>query len=330
MSSEPGVQGRMRAMVLTGKGRLELQDVEPPELHPEGVLARVEAAAICNATDLRVVEADDPESVWPNRPWPLILGHEVCGVVEQVGREVTGWRPGDRIAGWCPPFGGFAEVCQFYPSYMAAVRVPDGMAAEEAALLELCIGTARFLWADTVQALLENAGAALVLGLGPSGLLYVRECALLGIPVVYGSDRHQSRQRLAAEMAACEVFAGGNEPFRILKERGEQVDIVIDTTGRDLLEGILQVLRPGGALIPFGVGIDWEDRKALLSDRGISLVSAHLQEARRAAPVVVDWVSSGRLPAANLITGRGGLEDIPSALESLRERRDVKVVIYPV
>ncbi|MGQ9807255.1 MAG: zinc-dependent alcohol dehydrogenase [Armatimonadota bacterium] len=329
MNSDRAAGKEMRAMVLTGKGRLNLQEVERPEIHPEGVLARVEAVGICNATDLRVVEADDPTAVWPNRPWPVILGHEVCGVVEEVGAEVQGWQPGDRIAGWCPPCGGFAEFCQFYPNYMAAVRVPPDMPAEEAALLELSIGTTRYFMPEGVIGRIRSARSALVLGLGPSGQLYVRECGLLGIPQVLASDRHESRRRLAHEMGAAEVFEGGKEPFRILRDRGQTVDVVIDTTGRDLVDDILQVLAPGGVIIPFGVGVDWESKRSLLDERGITLANAHLEEARRAAPQVLEWVRTGKLPVFKLITRTGRLEDIPDALQSLRERRDIKVIIRP-
>lgn len=319
----------MRAMVLTGRGKLELQDIERPELHPEGVIARVEAVAICNATDLRVLDAEDPEKVWPNRPWPVVLGHEVCGVVEQVGPEVSGWQAGDRIAGWCPPCGGFAEFCQFYPGYMAAVHVPEDMPPEDAALLELSIGTTRYLFQDQVMPIVREARSALVLGLGPSGLLYVRECGLLGIPLVYASDRHETRRRLAEEMEAAEVFAGGDDPFRALSERGEQVDVVVDTTGKDLLQGVMRVIRAGGALIPFGVGVDWAARQGTLGEQNITVPAANIEEGRRAAPVVTDWVRSGQLPVSKLVTRTGRLEDIPDALASIRERRDIKVIIHP-
>ena len=329
MNSDRAAGKEMRAMVLTGKGRLNLQEVERPEIHAEGVLARVEAVGICNATDLRVVEADDPTAVWPNRPWPVILGHEVCGVVEEVGAEVQDWQPGDRIAGWCPPCGGFAEFCQFYPNYMAAVRVPPDMPAEEAALLELSIGTTRYFMPEGVIGRIRSARSALVLGLGPSGQLYVRECGLLGIPQVLASDRHEARRRLAHEMGAAEVFEGGKEPFRILRDRGQTVDVVIDTTGRDLVDDILQVLTPGGVIIPFGVGVDWESKRSLLDERGITLANAHLEEARRAAPQVLEWIRTGKLPVFKLITRTGRLEDIPDALQSLRERRDIKVIIRP-
>jgi threonine dehydrogenase-like Zn-dependent dehydrogenase len=130
-------------------------------------------------------------------------------------------------------------------------------------------------------------------------------------------------------MGAAEVFEGGKEPFRILRDRGQTVDVVIDTTGRDLVDDILQVLTPGGVIIPFGVGVDWESKRFLLDERGITLANAHLEEARRAAPQVLEWVRTGNLPVFKLITRTGRLEDIPDALQSLRERRDIKVIIRP-
>lgn len=317
----------MKAMVLVGRGRLDLQDIPIPELNPEGVIVRVEAVAICNSTDLRILDADDPTSVWPNQPWPFVMGHELCGRIVEVGSEVKGWQEGDRIAGWCPPYGGFAQFCQVYPNYMVAVRPPDDMPAEVAALLELSVGTTRYFMPEAVRNAVDGAEAVIVVGLGPSGLLYVRECALLGCKRIYATDTHENRRALAREFGACEVFAPCEEPLRLLGERGVQVDVAVDTTGRDILDDLLPLIRPGGALIPFGVGWDWAMGRDRLAAKGIVLSSASLDEGRLAAPMVMDWVSSGDLRVADIITRRIRLEELEMGFESLRKREDIKVVV---
>lgn len=317
----------MKAMVLTGRGVLELQDIPVPDLHREGVMVEVEAAAICNSTDLRILDAEDPTAVWPNQPWPFVMGHEVCGRIVDVGADVSGWSRGDRIAGWCPPFGGFAEYCQMYPGYMAAVNPPEDLPAEEAALLELCIGTARYFMPDSVRRVVETAKSAVVTGLGPSGLLYVRECVLLGIENVYASDRHRERRDLALKFGAREVFCPSDDPLKMLAERGLQADVGVDTTGADVAEDLLAVIRPGGALIPFGVGWDWSGCADKLAARNIALSSASLEEARLAVPMVMDWIASGKLALSDLITRSVRLEDLPEALERIRRREDIKVVV---
>lgn len=298
-----------------------------PELHSEGVLVEVEAAAICNTTDIRVLDADDPTTVWPNQKWPFVLGHEMCGRVVEVGEQVEGWKKGDRIGGWCPPCGGFAQYCQMYPGYMVAVRPPADMPAEVAALFELSIGTTRYFMPDAVKRVVDEADTALVVGLGPSGLLYVRECILLGIKNVFASDTHESRRSIARSFGAREVFSPADEPLKLLAERGVQVDVVIDTTGKDILDDLLPVIRPGGAVIPFGVGWNWNTAADRLAEKEIVFSEASLDEGRLAAPLVMDWVKTGQLPVADIITRRIQLEELPSAFEALRRREDIKIVV---
>ena len=317
----------MKAMVLTGKNRLELQDLPKPELHQEGVIVKVEATAICNATDLRIIDADDPTTVWPNKSWPFVLGHEVCGRIVEVGDKVEGWKVGDRIAGWCPPYGGFAEYCQMYPDYMAAVVPPDGMPADIAAMFELSIGTSRYFIPEAVMNVVKNAENALITGLGPSGLLYIQECGLMGIKNVYASGNHTVRRKIAEKLGAREVFKPADDFFAVLKDRGIQMDVIVDTTGQDMLDDFLRVIKPGGVLIPFGVGFDWNVAAPKLESKGVVVSSSSIAEGRLVAPKVLDWLSRGELAVGDIITRKIELEELPDAFEALRRREEIKIVV---
>jgi len=317
----------MKAMVLVAKDTFELQDLPIPDPAPEEVVVRVEASAICNTTDTKVKEADDPTTEWPNKPHPVLLGHEICGMVEKAGAAVSGWSEGDRIAGWGANGGGFAEYCLMRPDSMAAVKVPPPMDAGAASILELVIGTARYLFPETVRKRLAGARAAYVVGLGPSGLVYVLECLNLGLKTVYASGRHSQRLEMAREFGATEVFDAGDDPAGLLAARGMTVDVAVDTTGRDFSEDLLRITGPGGVIVPFGVGWPWWEHPGRFSARDILVANGGLQDARNAAPIVMQWLASGTMPIERIITHRIRLEDLELGFEKIRQRKAVKVVV---
>jgi propanol-preferring alcohol dehydrogenase len=71
---------------------LEMQEIPVPEVGPDDVLVRVRAAGICHS------DAHYRAGVSPVRPLPITLGHEVSGVVAEVGRAVSNFKPGDAAA----------------------------------------------------------------------------------------------------------------------------------------------------------------------------------------------------------------------------------------
>lgn len=93
-------------MVLEEIGKpLELRDVPQPEPLPTEVLIHVHTCGVCR-TDLHIIDGE-----LPTPPLPLILGHQIVGMIESVGKEVTKWRPGDRVG--VPWLGGTCHECEF-------------------------------------------------------------------------------------------------------------------------------------------------------------------------------------------------------------------------
>ena len=91
----------MRAIAVNawgGREALELLDVEPPPVAPDGVLVRVRAASL-NPVDYKVREGK-LAGAFPFH-FPVILGWDAAGVVEQVGPAVTWFKPGDAVYGYC-------------------------------------------------------------------------------------------------------------------------------------------------------------------------------------------------------------------------------------
>jgi len=207
----------MRAVVLTGVNRLELRDVPSPSPSAHEVRVRVAAVGLCG-TDLHIVAGhanynqDANGRVIPFAEAPQILGHEIAGVVEDVGRAVGDLHAGDRVivdqgrncvsehrtplceycatgdSHQCERYrehgitglpGGFAEYVTI-PA-VNAVRVESQLDMAEAALAEplACVvhSTDLLTRADARYTLAGNGHAmqtAIVCGAGPSGLLFVQ------------------------------------------------------------------------------------------------------------------------------------------------------------
>jgi L-iditol 2-dehydrogenase len=208
----------MRAVVLSGVNRLEVRDVPSPAPLPHEVRVRVAAVGLCG-TDLHIVAGhanynrDASGRLISLSEEPQILGHEIAGVVEDVGRDVTDLRPGDRVvvdqgrncvsehraplceycatgdSHQCEQYrehgitglpGGFAEYLTI-PA-VNAVRLASELDMAEAALAEplACIvhSTDLLTRADARYSLATANGgtvrAAVVCGAGPSGLLFVQ------------------------------------------------------------------------------------------------------------------------------------------------------------
>ena len=82
----------MKAVQLVKIGQpVEMHDIPVPEIGPKDVLVKVKAAGICHS------DAHYRAGASPVRPLPMTMGHEVAGVVEEVGETVTGIQPGDRV-----------------------------------------------------------------------------------------------------------------------------------------------------------------------------------------------------------------------------------------
>src|SRR3954469_12399287 len=134
----------MRAIAVNewgGRDKLELVDLEPPPVAPDGVLVRVRAAGL-NPVDWKMREGGLAGG-FPFQ-FPVILGWDAAGVVEQVGPAVTWFRPGDEVYGYIRRHhledGTYAELVTAPEGFFA--HMPDELSFAEAAALPLVALTA--------------------------------------------------------------------------------------------------------------------------------------------------------------------------------------------
>jgi alcohol dehydrogenase, propanol-preferring len=250
---------------------LVLKDWPKPGVGPREALVRVRACGVCH-TDLHL--ADGLFKTFGYDPFPLVPGHEIAGVVDEVGQEVTHLRPGDRVTVYwwhacgrcCSCLAGEEESCleglaqmratglTRHGGYAEWVSVPADWLLPVPAEIEFADAAPFSCAGLTVYAGLKNAGLrpgqrAAVLGIGGLGHLGLQIARAMGAEVI-ALTSSESKQELARQLGAHRVLpAAGREFGKRLRELGG-ADVIVSTTMdfqsiRDALDG----LAPQGTLV---------------------------------------------------------------------------------
>jgi NADPH:quinone reductase-like Zn-dependent oxidoreductase len=239
----------MRAIAVRewgGRDRMELLDLEPPPVAPDGVLVRVRAAGL-NPVDHKV-RAGNLAGAFPFH-FPVILGWDAAGTVEQVGPAVTWFKPGDAVYGYCRRhelrFGTYAEYTSVPEGYLA--HMPRELSFEEAGAMPLAVLTAH-------QAL-DRAGLRggetlfVPAGAGGVGHFAVQLAVERGARVIAAASprNHDFLRELGAEPVD---YTSEDVPARVHElAAGDGADAALDLFGGDGRERAFAALRRGGRLV---------------------------------------------------------------------------------
>lgn len=294
----------MRAVVVERPGgldRLRVAEVpRPPEPGPGELLLQVSHAA-CNWGDVQKRQGVYPDPV----RYPAVLGAEVSGVVERVGKGVAEFRPGQLVAAITGPamLGGFANFVTIPRGY--AIPVPPDMDPKLAAAFPIASLTAYHLL-NTATRLRRGEVVLIHAAAGGVGLALVQLARQAGATVL-GTVGARAKAALPARLGAHRVIARGEEDFvaaALEETRGRGVDLVIDSLGADVLERSFDALRPFGRLINIGeaAGEPAFDVRKKLYERSTSMAGFELVHAcpgsrgwRTGLRKIVDAVARGRL-----------------------------------
>ncbi len=327
----------------TGPNGIEPGRACQPTLERGEVLLQVKAVGVCG-TDLGIIAGKNPHA----RP-PLPLGHEIAGVVVACDRYVTRFQPGDRVFP-DPYIGcGTCDACRLgKKTYCTGggkhlgIHIPGGwqefLAVPERNLYPIPenLGFLEASQAETVYTVMsgikrlrvEVGSPALVIGDGPTGLLFTRLLQLAGCTQVTVAGHHPSRLELARKWGAVRAIYTHEEPLEIALA-GQLFDVTVDTVGSQLaIQQVVQYAAPGGQAILFGLP---PGGKPLLVDiatavmREISLLGATDNPA--VWPAVMNILSSGFLDIREMITSVYRFEDLPQALEAAGSKNAVKILL---
>jgi threonine 3-dehydrogenase len=263
---------------------IELQDIPKPVVGPNDILIRVKRSAICG-TDVHIYNWD----AWAQKtiPVPMAVGHEYCGEVVEVGSEVSGFSPGDRVSGEGHITCGYCRNCRAGRRHLCRNTVGVGVNRPGcfAEYLVIPAFNAFKLPAaidDEIAAILDPLGNAvhtalafdvvgedvLITGAGPIGIMAAAIVRFIGARNVVITDVNDYRLELARKMGATLALNVTRDSLDdAMKQLGMQegFDVGLEMSGNAAaLREMLRTLHHGGSVAMLGipsteVAIDWNN-----------------------------------------------------------------------
>jgi len=326
--------------------RLEQRD-DPKIIEPTDAIIRLSATCVCGS-DLWDYCGVNPVTE------PAPIGHEYCGIVEEVGTEARAIKPGQFVIGsffasdnTCPHRGaGFQSSCQHREFVGGAqadmlrvplaegtlVATPDQPTATLIpSLLSLSdvMGTG---WFAAVSANVQVGMAVAVVGDGAVGLLGVLSAARMGAERIIAMSRHEPRQRLAREFGATDIVTErGDEGVARIKDMTDGVgaDATLECVGTsESMTQALRSTRPGGFVgyvgVPHGVNLPGEE--LFYSHVGLRGGPAPV---RRFLPQLIDLVCNGEIDPGKVFDLTLPLDQVAEGYQAMNERRAIKTLLCP-
>jgi threonine dehydrogenase-like Zn-dependent dehydrogenase len=342
----------MRGTLMYGPGDVRVEDIaEPSILEPTDALIRVVRACVCGSDlwSYRGIGVGDDA-------WPMPMGHEYVGIVEEVGADVATVRPGQFVVGSFWASDNTCPICQAGYQSACVNRVPMGALGAQAELLRVLLADGTLVatpdipdddivpsllaasdvlgtgWFAAVAAEAGPGKTVAVVGDGAVGLLGVLAAKELGAERIIAMSRHDDRKQLAREFGATDIVEErGDDGVARIKELtdGLGAHSVIEAVGTQ--ESMMQALhatRPGGNVGFVGVT---HDVAVPGMDLFWSLAHVHGGPApvRRFLPELIDLIWNRQINPGKVFDLELPLDDAAAGYQAMDERRAVKVLLHP-
>ena len=326
---------------------IDLADIPKPTVGHNDVLIRVKRTAICG-TDVHIYNWDE----WARRtiPVPMAVGHEYCGVVVEVGSEVSGFTPGDRVSGEGHITCGYCRNCRAgrrhlcrntqgvgvnrpgcFAEYVVipalnAFKLPDAIDDEIAAILDP-LGNA----VHTALSFDVVGEDVLITGAGPIGIMATAIVRFIGARNVVITDVNDFRLDLARKMGATLALNVSRESLDdAMKQLGMQegFDVGLEMSGNaGALRDMLRTMHHGGSIAMLGippteVAIDWNE--VIL--KGLTIKGIYGRQMFETWYKMAALLQSG-LNVRPVITHRVPYTDYQHAFDIMRRGEAAKVVM---
>lgn len=342
----------MKAVRFIGVNQpLQMQDIPVPEIGERDILVKVKAAGICHS------DAHYRAGISPVRPVPLTLGHEVAGVVEKTGTQVTHVKTGDRVAlhynlscGDCYHCStGNDQFCDKvlmighytnggYAEYIAvparnAIHLPDEIPFEQGATLMCASATA---FHALRKSRIKGGETVAIFGAGGLGQSAIQLAKAFGAVEVYAVDINEEKLKLAQRYGAIPIHAKQVDPVAEIKRltRNKGVDVAIEMIGLPhTMKQALQVAGVMARVVIVGLAnkpLEIHTYTELLGNE-VELIGSndhHLQE----LPILVDMARRKILDTSSIVSRSVPLDAdaINSVLDDLEHfGSDIRTVIVP-
>lgn len=345
----------MKAAVLEGLNKLVVKEVPTPDVEDDEVLVKVAACAVCGS-DIRMLHHGSPR-LTP----PAIMGHEAAGVVVEVGKHVTKFKMGDRVAmGGDVPCGecvfceaGIGNNCQInyalgyqFPgsfaeyvklnrivvNYGPVHKVPDHVSLEEAALAEPLGCVLNALELSPVK----FGDAVVIIGAGPIGLMLIEVARKMGAGKVIVVQRSRPRLEMARRFSA-DVFVCSSEEDAIARVKEETyglgADVIITACpSPDAQVDAIQMAK-NRAWVNFFGGLPKDKSRVTLDTNIIHYKELFVCGSHGCMPrhhqKAVDLIADGVIDVKQFISHRFPLDQAPEAFAAAEDRAGLRVVVAP-
>ena len=343
----------MKAYTYIGRGKFALTDKPKPVLlEPTDAIVRVTLGSICTS-DLHIKHGSVPRAV-PG----ITVGHEMVGVVEQIGEDVKGVKPGDRVTvnvetfcGECffckhgyvnnctSPHGGWALGCRIDGGQTEYVRVPlatqglnripDGVSDEQALFVGDVLATG--FWAARISEITEE-DTVLIIGAGPTGVCTLL-CAMLKQPkCIIVCEPSEERRRFVREHYPEVLLTTPDECEEFVRKNSDNggADRVLEVAGaKDTFRLAWQCARPN-AIVTVVALYDEAQTLPLPDMYGKNLTFKTGGVDGCDCEEVLRLIEQGKIDTTPLITHRFPLSRIEEAYSIFENKEDgvIKIAIY--
>ena len=338
----------MQATMIYGPRDIRFEERPEPKItKPTDAILRISATCICGS-DLWPYRGIQPVS----QPGPM--GHEYCGIVEEVGKDVRNIKPGQFVVGSFATSDNVCVICRHgYQSscvqreFMSTAQAPylrvphaDGTLVATTdvppqELLPSLLSTSDVLgtgWFAADAANVKPGSTVVVVGDGAVGLLGILSAKQMGAERIISMSRHAARQKLAKEFGATDIVSErGDDGVARIKDmtKGIGADSVLECVGTQ--ESMMQAVRstrPGGWVsyvgVPHGVELDGEQ-----------LFFAHIHlhggpaPVRRYLPELIKLVLDGKINPGKVFDLTLPIAQVADGYRAMDERRAIKALLVP-
>jgi threonine dehydrogenase-like Zn-dependent dehydrogenase len=340
----------MRGAVMYGPGDVRVEDRDEPRIvKATDAIIRLSATCVCGS------------DMWPYRgldtaDWPMPMGHEYVGIVQEAGSEVTTIRPGQFVVGSFFASDNTCELCQAGYQSSCIHREPIGAEGAQAELLRVPLADGTLVatpgippddlipsflaasdvlgtgWFGAVAAEAGPGRTVAVVGDGAVGLLGVLAARQLGAERIIAMSRHEPRQRLAREFGATDIVEErGEDGVAKIKELtgGLGAHSVVEAVGTQ--ESMLQAIRatrPGGHVGYVGVahGVELPGEELFYSHVHLHGGPAPV---RRFLPELIDLIWNRQIEPGKVFDLELPLDQAADGYRAMDERDAIKVLLRP-
>ena len=338
----------MRGTVLYGPRDIRFEERPTPKIiEATDAIIRMSASCVCGS------------DLWPYRgvnpiTEPMPMGHEYCGIVEEVGSAVRSIKPGQFVVGsfatsdnTCPNCkAGYQSSC-VHREWMVGAQAPvarvplaDGTLVPTSEvpaddLIPSLLSASDVLgtgWFAADAANVKPGATAVVVGDGAVGLLAVLSARQMGADRIIAMSRHEARQKLAREFGATDIVAErGDDGVAHLMEltNGIGADSVLECVGtQESMRQAISSTRPGGYVSYVGVphGVEFKGEELFYTHVHLHGGPAPV---RRHLPQLMDLILNEEINPGKVFDLTLPIDQVAEGYRAMDERRAIKTLLRP-